>query len=614
MNNQHIKPVKITDLTIRDAHQSLFATRMRIEDMLPIAEKMDQVGFWSIESWGGATFDTCIRFLGEDPWERLRILKKAMPNTPQQMLLRGQNILGYRHYGDDVVDKFVERAAINGMDVFRTFDAMNDPRNVQRALRAVINVGAHAQATLCYTTSRFHTLDTWIELAKIYEDMGVHSIAIKDMAGLLKPYEAYALVNRLKAETGLQIHVHSHATTGLSTPTLLKAIEAGVDVVDTVSSPLSMTYSHSATETIVTMLQGTNRETGLDLNLLEEIAAYFRTVRPKYAKFEGEMQGVDSRILVAQIPGGMLTNMESQLRQQGASDRLDDVLAEVPRVRADLGYLPLVTPTSQIVGTQAVVNVLSGERYKAITKETQGVLLGEYGKTPTAVNKELQERVAKETGRDVISVRPADLIDNEWDKLSQEVQTWASDEGVTLRDGEQLADDVLIYALFPNQVGPKFLKYRGDATQFEPKPWEEVKEEQTVAALVPAEVPSTPTATTHQAASYIVTVDGQQFTVQVGAQGEANVVEAPSAKIAAPVASASVTEAAGEVLPSPLAGNIMKICVNAGEKVQAGQTLIILEAMKMETEIKAPKDATIVATNVKEGDAVEAQAPLLTMS
>lgn len=607
MNEQQVKPVKITDLTIRDAHQSLFATRMRIEDMLPIAEKMDQVGFWSIESWGGATFDTCIRFLGEDPWERLRALKKAMPNTPQQMLLRGQNILGYRHYGDDVVDKFVERAAVNGMDVFRTFDAMNDPRNVQRALKAVINVGAHAQATLCYTTSRFHTFDTWIELAKIYEDMGVHSIAVKDMAGLLKPYDAYILVGRLKAETNLQVHVHSHATTGLSTPTLLKAIEAGADVVDTASSPLSMTYSHSATETIVAMLQGTNRDTGLDLNLLEDIAAYFRTVRPKYAKFEGEMQGVDSRILVAQIPGGMLTNMESQLRQQGASDRLDDVLAEVPRVRADLGYLPLVTPTSQIVGTQAVVNVLSGERYKTITKETQGVLLGEYGKTPTAVDKELQDRVASETGKEVITVRPADLIDNEWDTLSQEVQTWASDEGAKLRDGAQLADDILIYALFPNQVGPKFLKYRGDATQFEPKPWEEAQKE---TAAAPSSV-AAPAPSAGQAASYVVTVDGQQFTVNVGGQGEATLAASAPVVAAAP---ASPAPAAGEALPSPLAGNIMQICVSAGEKVQTGQTLIILEAMKMETEVKAPKDATIVAINVKEGDAVEAQSPLLTMS
>ncbi len=607
MNEQQVKPVKITDLTIRDAHQSLFATRMRIEDMLPIAEKMDQVGFWSIESWGGATFDTCIRFLGEDPWERLRALKKAMPNTPQQMLLRGQNILGYRHYGDDVVDKFVERAAVNGMDVFRTFDAMNDPRNVQRALKAVINVGAHAQATLCYTTSRFHTFDTWIELAKIYEDMGVHSIAVKDMAGLLKPYDAYILVGRLKAETNLQVHVHSHATTGLSTPTLLKAIEAGADVVDTASSPLSMTYSHSATETIVAMLQGTNRDTGLDLNLLEDIAAYFRTVRPKYAKFEGEMQGVDSRILVAQIPGGMLTNMESQLRQQGASDRLDDVLAEVPRVRADLGYLPLVTPTSQIVGTQAVVNVLSGERYKTITKETQGVLLGEYGKTPTAVDKELQDRVASETGKEVITVRPADLIDNEWDTLSQEVQTWASDEGAKLRDGAQLADDILIYALFPNQVGPKFLKYRGDATQFEPKPWEEAQKE---TAAAPSSV-AAPAPSAGQAASYVVTVDGQQFTVNVGGQGEATLAASAPVVAAAP---ASPAPAAGEALPSPLAGNIMQICVSAGEKVQTGQTLIILEAMKMETEVKAPNDATIVAINVKEGDAVEAQSPLLTMS
>jgi len=341
----------ITDVVLRDAHQSLFATRLRLDDMLPIAEKLDQVGFWSLETWGGATFDSCIRYLGEDPWERLRELKKAMPNTPMQMLFRGQNILGYRHYADDVVEKFVERAATNGMDVFRIFDAMNDLRNLETAVKATLKVDKHAQGTMSYTTSPVHNLDYWLNMAKGLEEMGCHSICIKDMAGLLTPFDAFELVSRLKESVAIPIHLHSHATTGMSTTTLTKAAEAGVDAVDTAISSMAMTYSHSATESMVAIMQGTERDTGLDLKLLEEIAAYFRDVRKKYAKFEGSLRGVDSRILVAQVPGGMLTNMENQLREQGAADRIDEVLEEIPRVRQDLGYLPLVTPTSQIVGT-----------------------------------------------------------------------------------------------------------------------------------------------------------------------------------------------------------------------------------------------------------------------
>ena len=386
------KPLGITDVVLRDASQSLLATRVRLEDMLPIAGKLDQVGFWSLESWGGATFDACIRYLGEDPWERIRELKKAMPNTPQQMLFRGQNILGYRHYADDVVEAFVERAAANGVDVFRVFDAMNDMRNIETALKAVTRVGKHAQGTIAYTLSPVHTIDSWVDQGKRIEDMGADSIAIKDMAGLLKPYDGYELVTRLKEACGIPIHMQCHATTGLSTSTILKCVEAGIDNVDTSISSMSMTYGHSPTESVVAILQGTERDTGLDLELLEEIAAYFRAVRRKYAKFEGSLRGVDSRILVAQVPGGMLTNMESQLREQGAADRLDEVLEEIPRVREDLGYLPLVTPTSQIVGTQAVLNVLTGERYKSVSRETAGVLKGEYGAAPAPVDSELQKR------------------------------------------------------------------------------------------------------------------------------------------------------------------------------------------------------------------------------
>ncbi|MFV0431594.1 MAG: sodium-extruding oxaloacetate decarboxylase subunit alpha [Alphaproteobacteria bacterium] len=599
------KPLKITELAIRDAHQSLFATRMRIEDMLPIAEKMDKIGYWSIESWGGATFDACIRFLGEDPWERLRQLKAAMPNTPQQMLLRGQNILGYRHYGDDVVDKFVERAVKNGMDVFRTFDAMNDPRNVERALKAVISNEAHAQATLCYTTSPFHTIDLWVDLAKKYEDMGVHSVALKDMAGLLKPYDAYDIISRLKAETNLLVSLHCHATTGLSNGALLKAAEAGVDVVDTSISPLSMTYAHTATETMVATLEGLERDTGLNLEALEEIAAYFRTVRPKYKKFEGALQGVDSRILLAQVPGGMLTNMEGQLKQQNASDKLDAVLEEIPRVREDLGYIPLVTPTSQIVGTQAVINVLTGERYKTISKETQGVLLGKYGATPGEVDKELQARVVAETGEEVITCRPADKIEPEWDKLIGEVQDWASKEGVSLSTGENLQDDVLIYALFPDQVGPKFLKYRGDASQFEPAPWLE-EEAKPSTAIAPAA-----SAAMSMAENYVVTVAGQQFNVHVAPDGQTNV--APTAPAASqPIAAPAV--GGGEAYPAPMAGNIVRVLVSVGQQVQEGDVLLTLEAMKMETEVKAPRAATVASVDVAEGDAVEVAQSLVHLS
>ena len=372
-------PLGLTDVILRDAHQSLLATRMRTEDMLPIAGKLDEVGFWSIESWGGATFDACIRYLGEDPWERIRRFKQAMPKTPQQMLFRGQNILGYRHYADDLVIKFVERAAESGVDVFRIFDAMNDMRNLETAIHAVQRVGKHAQGTMSYTISPVYTIDSWLDMAKRIEEMGADSLCIKDMAGLLKPYVAFELISKLKETVELPIHMQCHATTGLSTATYLKAIEAGIDNVDTAISSMSMTYGHSATETFVSILDDTDRSTGLDIKLLEEIASYFRKVREKYAKFEGKLKGVDSRILVAQVPGGMLTNLENQLREQNASDRLDEVLAEIPRVRKDLGFIPLVTPTSQIVGTQAVLNILTGERYKSITRETEGVLKGEYG-------------------------------------------------------------------------------------------------------------------------------------------------------------------------------------------------------------------------------------------
>ncbi|MGB5199573.1 MAG: sodium-extruding oxaloacetate decarboxylase subunit alpha, partial [Sedimenticolaceae bacterium] len=468
----------ITDVVLRDAHQSLFATRLRLEDMLPIAPKLDQVGFWSLETWGGATFDACIRFLGEDPWERLRALKQAMPNTRMQMLFRAQNILGYRHYADDVVERFVERAADNGMDVFRIFDAMNDLRNFQTAVKATLKVGKHAQGAMSYTVSPVHDLQYWLDMAKGLEDIGCHSICIKDMAGLLNPYVGFELVSRLKETVSVPIAIQSHATTGMSTATNVKVAEAGIDMVDTAISSMSMTYGHSATESVVAILQGSDRDTGLDLRLLEEIAAYFREVRKKYAKFEGSLRGVDSRILVSQVPGGMLTNMENQLREQGAADRMDDVLAEIPRVRQDLGFIPLVTPTSQIVGTQAVLNVLTGERYKNITKETAGVLKGEYGATPAPVDQELQRRVLEE-GQTPITCRPADLIEPEMDKLTDEFRRLAQERGIRVAESE--IDDVLTYALFP-QIGLKFLENRDNPDAFEPPPDQDAEPQALTAA------------------------------------------------------------------------------------------------------------------------------------
>ncbi|WP_277372127.1 sodium-extruding oxaloacetate decarboxylase subunit alpha [Pseudomonas sp. AA-38] len=584
----------ITDVVLRDAHQSILATRLRLEDMLPIAPKLDQVGFWSVESWGGATFDACIRYLGEDPWQRIRELKKAMPNTRQQMLLRGQNLLGYRHYADDVVEKFVERAAINGVDVFRVFDAMNDPRNLQTALKAVKQQGKHAQGTISYTTSPVHTLEMWVDLAKQIEDMGADSVAIKDMAGILTPYTAFELVSRLKASLAIPIHMQCHATAGLSSVAILKAVEAGIDNVDTAISSLSMTYGHSPTESVVAMFQGSERDTGLNLELLEEIAAYFRKVRKKYAKFEGNLKGVDSRILVAQVPGGMLTNMESQLKEQGAQDKFDQVLAEIPRVREDLGFIPLVTPTSQIVGTQAVINVLTGERYKSITKETAGVLKGEYGAAPAAFNAELQTRVLD--GAEAITCRPADLLDAEMDKLTAELRGIAREKGIKLAADE--IDDVLTYALFP-QIGLKFLENRGNPAAFEPAP---------TGQEAPAREAGKPEV-------YTVEVNGKSFVVQVNEGGDIEGIKPiGAASSAAPAAAtATATAGGGEPQAAPLAGNIFKVLVQPGQAVEEGQLVIILEAMKMETEIRAFKAGTIGAVNVKVGDAVAVGDSLLTI-
>ena len=594
-NDVNTQPVGITELVLRDGHQSLFATRMRIDDMLPIAEKLDKVGYWSTESWGGATFDACIRFLGEDPWDRIREISKAMPNTPQQMLLRAQNLLGYRHYGDDVVRNFVDRCAENGVGVLRIFDAMNDMRNLQTAVDQTVKVGKHAQGTISYTLSPVHTTELWIDMAKQIEDMGAHSLCIKDMAGLLQPYVAYDLVKKLKKAIDIPIQLHAHATTGLSTATLIKAIEAGIDRVDTSIASMSMTYGHSSTNAVVSILDHGPRKTGIDMEQLEEIDAYFRTVRPKYAKFEGSLKGIDPRILLAQVPGGMLTNMESQLRENNALDRLDEVLKEIPRVREDLGYIPLVTPTSQIVGTQAVMNVLLGERYKSIAKESAGILKGEYGASPAPVNAELQARVLD--GGEAITCRPADNIDPEMDTLEAEFDAIIAEKGIKLEN--EKIDDLLIYILFP-QVGIQFLENRNNPDFFEP-------------------VPQPPSEGPKEDGVYTVKHNGQDYVVEVKSGGEISSIQVAGQAAAPQAAPQEAPQAAApavnaEDIPAPLAGNIWKVLVSPNQQVNEGDTLVILEAMKMETEVKAARAGTVVSVNVSEGDQVSAGQAIISLA
>lgn len=586
------KKIKMTELVLRDAHQSLFATRLRLDDMLPIAQELDNIGYWSLEAWGGATFDSCIRFLGEDPWVRLRELKKACTKTPLQMLLRGQNLLGYRHYADDVVERFVERCVANGMDVFRVFDALNDPRNMKAALQAVRKFGGHAQGTLSYTTSPVHTMQTWLDTTEQLLEIGIDSLVIKDMSGILNPMAVADLVREIKKRFDVELHLHCHSTTGMAEMALLKAIEAGVDGIDTAISSMSGTYGHPATESMVATLQGTEYDTGLDIPRLEKIAAYFRNVRKKYAKFEGQLRGVDSRILVAQVPGGMLTNLENQLKQQNASDKLDLVLEEIPRVRKDLGYIPLVTPTSQIVGTQSVINVLTGERYKTIAKETAGILKGEYGKTPAPVDSALQARVLE--GAAPVTDRPADHIAPEMAKIEAEVAEQAKTKGVKLADNA--VDDALIVALFP-QIAWKFLENRNNPAAFEPAPTgneSAVENKPVVSKAAPAASGS---------AVYTVELEGKAFVVKVSEGGDISHVATTTA--AAPqTAPAPAPTSGGTPVTAPMAGNIWKVVATEGQTVAAGDVLFILEAMKMETEVKAAQAGTVRGICVKAGDAV----------
>jgi oxaloacetate decarboxylase alpha subunit len=579
------KIIGITEVVLRDGHQSLLATRFRYKDMVDILSAMDQVGYWSVESWGGAIFDSCIRYLGEDPWERIRNIKSMMPNTPQQMLLRGQNLLGYKHYADDVVDLFVERSVANGVDVFRVFDALNDVRNMDRALKSVKKMGGHAQGTISYTTSPVHTIDTWVELSLQLQELGADSLAIKDMAGLLKPYVAFELVSKLKEALEIPVHMQCHATTGMSTATGIKAIEAGLDNIDTSISSMSMTYGHSPTEAMVAILDGTNRSTNLDLDKLEPIAEHFKVIRRKYKKFEGSLRGIDSRILVSQVPGGMLTNLENQLRDQNASDKFDEVLMEIPKVREDLGFIPLVTPTSQIVGTQSVINVLSGERYKNITKETRSLLLGEYGRTPIPVNEELQQRVSSDAK--VIDCRPADLIDNELEHIKSKLAD-AIDEhslGVELND-----DNILIFAMFP-EIGLQFLKNINNPEFFEDEPL---------------------SFSNRGSEGYSVNVNGEEYLISINSLGEiefANGVSTNTSTTNPQLTSANNTHS----INAQLGGNIFKVLCKVGDVIAIDQTVLILEAMKMETEVKSPFAGTITSIDINEGDAVTPGQLLLTV-
>jgi pyruvate carboxylase subunit B len=600
------KPVLITDVALRDGHQSLLATRMRTEDMLPIAQKLDAVGYWSLEVWGGATFDTCLRFLKEDPWERLRALRAAMPNTKLQMLLRGQNLVGYRHYADDVVERFIERSATNGIDVFRIFDALNDVRNLDRAVSEVKACGKHAEAAISYTVSPVHSIDRFVDLARKLEDLGTDTICIKDMAGLLAPLDAYHLVRRLKAAVKVPLHLHSHYTSGMASMSSLMAILGGLDMLDTSISPLAGGTSHPATETLVAALQNTPYDTGLELASFQPITEHFRTVRRKYRQFESDFTGVDAEILMSQIPGGMLSNLAAQLAEQNALDRMKEVLDEVPRVRKEMGYPPLVTPTSQIVGTQATLNVLTGERYKVITTETKNYFLGLYGRAPGQVDLDV---MARATGDETpIKTRPADRLEPELDDAKKE-----------LPESAQRIEDQLSFVLFPTIARDFFeAREKGDLTP-EPLEFGSAKGPMTAHELHLAPV------------EFNVTVHGETYHVKVSGSGRKidgrkpyyirvndkleEVSLEPIQEVLAGVPESQETDSGGkpkrpkpskpgDVAP-PMPGRVVKILTAIGDQVHAGDPLLIIEAMKMESQVPAPIDGKVETILATEGDNVK---------
>ncbi len=606
--------VHVSELVLRDGHQSLIATRLRTNDMLPICSKLDAIGFWSLEAWGGATFDACVRYLREDPWDRLKKLRKALPNSRIQMLLRGQNLLGYRHYSDDVVRAFIKQSADNGVDVFRIFDAMNDLRNLRVSIESVKKYGKHAEGTISYTTSPVHDIPYFVEMAKQLESMGSYTIAIKDMAGLLTPQSTADLVKAIRAAVSLPIHLHSHATSGLASMCMLKGVENGATIIDTCNSSFSEGASHPTTESLVAALQGTEFDTGLNLEALQEITAYFREVRRKYWQFESEFTGVDTRVLVNQVPGGMISNLSNQLKEQGALNRMDEVLAEIPRVREDLGYPPLVTPTSQIVGTQAVLNVMTGARYKSVTNEVKNYLLGQYGKSPAPVNESIKNAAVGQ-GAEVISCRPADLLDDEMDRLRQESEAWAMTE-----------EDVLTYAMFPD-LAKTYLQER-NADSLKPE------------VLLAKDAVSTSDAR-FAPNEFKVTLHGETFHIKLTGSGHAGEEQRPFYVSVDGIAEEVIVETLSEIevgggksssgkkkkaavtssgRPRPshegcvttaMPGSIVEVKVKAGDKVNAGDAVLVIEAMKMENEIQAPKSGIVVAVHVKKGDTVTPDASLL---
>jgi pyruvate carboxylase subunit B len=606
--------VHVSELVLRDGHQSLIATRLRTEDMLPICSKLDAIGFWSLEAWGGATFDTCVRYLKEDPWERLKKLRAALPNSRIQMLLRGQNLLGYRHYSDDVVRAFVKQSADSGVDVFRVFDAMNDIRNLRVSIEAVKKHGKHAEGTISYTTSPVHDINYFVEMAKQLESMGSDTIAIKDMAGLLTPQSTSDLVKAIRAAVKLPIHLHSHATSGLASMCMLKGVENGATIIDTCNSSFSEGASHPTTESLVAALQGTEYDTGLSLAALQEVTAYFREVRRKYWQFESEFTGVDTRVLVNQVPGGMISNLSNQLKEQGALNRMDEVLAEIPRVREDLGFPPLVTPTSQIVGTQAVLNVMTGARYKSVTNEVKNYFLGQYGKAPAPVNVDIRN-IAVGYDAEVIECRPADLLEDEMDKLRQESEAWAMTE-----------EDVLTYAMFPD-LAKTFLQER-NAGSLKP---EQLLSKEAVSTNDPRYAPNEFKVTLHGETFHIkltgsghageeqrpfyVSVDGIAEEVIVETLSE---IEVSGGKSNGKKKAAAKVGASGRPRPShegcittAMPGSIVDVKVKAGDKVNAGDAVLVIEAMKMENEIQASVSGVVVAVHVKKGDTVTPDESLL---
>jgi len=606
--NDVTKKLAITELALRDGHQSLLATRMRLDDMLPICEKLDAIGYWSIEAWGGATFDTCLRYLKEGPWVRLRELNKALPNTPIQMLLRGQNLLGYRHYADDVVKKFVDMAAANGVDVFRVFDAMNDLRNLRTAVNQVKANGKHAEGTICYTTSPVHTLEYLVDLGKGLEDMGCDTLAIKDMAGLLTPTATRELILALKKEVAIPLHLHSHATAGVAEMVQWEAVHAGCDIIDTAISPLAGGTSHPPTEAMVAAFAGTEYDTGLNLVALQEIAAYFKEVRKKYARFESDSTGVDTRVFVNQIPGGMISNLANQLRDQGELDKMDAVLDEIPRVRKDFGYPPLVTPTSQIVGTQAVLNVISGKKYKVITNETRDYLKGLYGRALGEINEEVRKLAIGD--EEPVDIRPADLLKPEMDALTREIG-----------DKAKSVEDVLSYALFPT-IALEFFEERA-AGVFKPESLDTPVKESGAPEFINA--PSlAPT-------EFNITIHGEQYHIKIEGSGHKSDDIRPFYVKVDNVLEEVTVETLTEVVPTqngsidvnkaskgsrrpkavsdsdvttPMPGRIVAINFAVGDHVDAGTTVLTVEAMKMENQVHAPVSGTITAIHVAVGDTV----------